>query len=84
MRGARLMPKGVPACPANSTPCGPWRRASANSALGWRRTKKGRCLSVVTTRCRAGSHAMLPQFIPPAMPGHISVPSVLGGVKIPS
>src|SRR5262245_54627861 len=47
-------------------------------------TTKARRVVLVITRPRFGSYDRLPQLMPPPIPGKTTVPSKLGGVKMPS
>src|SRR5437773_2660126 len=83
------MPYGVPRWRANSPP------QAVSVFLEWsiavRRSSRGISFAIAATRLvlasrrlRTGSHAALPQFTPPTLPGNEIVPRTLGGVNKPS
>ena len=82
---SRYMTYGVPRCMAISRP-GHDNAAFSRSNLsrGTSATANARRFVGAITSPRAGSCETLPQFTPPPKPGKPTLPSKIGGVKIPS
>ncbi len=90
IRRRRRITKGVPSIRAYSQSVRPRaassrrRRSPSNPSLGKSWTTAGTRLTGTTAILRAASAATPPQCAPPMLPGTASVPSRLGGVKMPS
>src|ERR1039457_6792422 len=84
---SRCIPYGVPLCGANSPRhaiSSVFSRAAGKSARGIRFATAATRLVLASRLLRTGSHAALPQFTPPMLPGYEIVPLNVGGVNRPS